>query len=232
VSGEIKGKGRWYDCDELVGLWNEATAVRRASTLVSSDDKKTMIYLDVGGNIGSCVMEMLQSTDARIVAFEPHPHNIAQLTETISRQPEDARQRVAIFPVGVGDVTGNFSMHMSTDNRGHSMVGEKAFAAFSGQTFLEAANIYVERLNDIFNMDKVVIPLMKMDIQGFECKALDGMTSMLPAVDILHTELDGDLLRGQGCSVQEMTNRITNAGFNLKVDGQNLVARRNRAQAP
>jgi FkbM family methyltransferase len=240
VSGQIKGIGRWSDCDELVGLWNEATAARRvrasSSSLASSasgEHKKTMIYVDVGGNIGSCVMEMLQSTDANIVVFEPHPHNLAQLTTTISRQPDEhVRNRVVIFPVGVGDVVGNFTMHMSSNNRGHSVVGETAFAERPGQQFLEAEKIYVERLNDIFDMDKVVIPLMKMDIQGFECKALDGMTSLLPAVDILHTELDAVFLKNQGCSPQAMTMRIASAGFSLKVNGANLVARRNIAQSP
>jgi FkbM family methyltransferase len=70
---------------------------------------------------------------------------------------------------------------------------------FSGQQFLSAASIFVEQLDDIFNLDEVVIPLLKMDIQGFECKALDGMTSLLSTVDLIFTEADQALLQGQGC---------------------------------
>jgi FkbM family methyltransferase len=230
VSGQIKHSGRWHECDALVGFWKEAVEKHTASSLASlPSHKKTPIYLDVDGNIvGSCVMEMLQSrTDAKIVVFEPHPYNLAQITTTIMGQPEHVRKRVAIFPVGVGDVTGNFTMYMSTDNRGHSVVGKKV-EAFSGQQFLSAESIFVEKLDDIFNLDEVVIPLLKMDIQGFECKALDGMTSLLSTVDMIFTEADQALLQGQGCTVEGMTSQITNANFSVQNNGNNMIARKNQ----
>lgn len=229
VSGMIKDIGRWDECDGLVGLWKEATE-KQGAFLTSL---KTAIYLDVGGNIGSCVMEMLQSTDAKIVVFEPHPHNLAQITTTIMGQPEQVRKRVIIFPVGVGDVTSNFAMHMNAVNRGYSVVGadlqatvENPSLTFSDSYFLSAVPIFVERLDDIFNMDEVVIPLLKIDIEGFECKALDGMASLLSTVDSIKTELIGPHLERQGCTVEGLTSRITNAGFHVVVDGQNMIASR------
>ena len=62
VSDAIRRKGRWADCDPLPKLWNEAKT-----------GAKNEVYVEIGANIGSCVMEMLMSTDANIVAFEPTP---------------------------------------------------------------------------------------------------------------------------------------------------------------
>jgi FkbM family methyltransferase len=229
VSGKLMTIGRFEDCDNLPSLWREATekySFARQHTLKSN---KTMIYLDVGGNIGSCVMEMLHSTDdaVNIVVFEPHPHNLAQLTRTIHGLAPHFRNRVVVFPIGVGDVTdGNFTMHMASNNRGNSVIGPTPIKDAPSQEFLRPTSIFVERLNDIFNADEVVIPLMKMDIQGFECKAWDGMSSILPVVDIIKTEAERKFLIGQGCRPQELRKRISIAGFTFK-GRLNIIAKRN-----
>jgi hypothetical protein len=54
VSSMIQTCGRWYDCDTLVTLWNA----------VESDKGSKSIYIEIGANIGSCVMQMLFSTNA------------------------------------------------------------------------------------------------------------------------------------------------------------------------
>ena len=41
------------------------------------------VYLDIGANIGACIMTMLLASDAFIVAFEPNPANLFRLTSTL-----------------------------------------------------------------------------------------------------------------------------------------------------
>lgn len=64
----------------------------------------TSLYLDIGGNIGSCVMEMLLSTNASIVAFEPHPMNLYNVKKTMSYLGKEYQDRLLLFPVGLGGV--------------------------------------------------------------------------------------------------------------------------------
>lgn len=190
---------------------------------------KTLFYLELGGNIGSCLMEMLQSTNANVVIFEPHPLNLSQMTTTLMRQPQAVRDRVALFPIGVGDVTAEFEMHMASNNCGNSVL-EKPLKDAPSQQFIAPTRVYVERLDDIFKTDdnknnNLVIPLVKMDIQGYECKALSGMPNLLKSVHTITTEADKFWKTGHGCSPENLKNYLGN--FNVK-GGYQVVARRKK----
>ena len=93
------------------------------------------IYFEIGANIGSCVMEMLLSTDdAKIVAFEPHPRNQFVLKSTIKRLPQELQRRVAFFPIGLGDVSTTSTIFAAKGNMGNSVVG-KIIKDSGGQEF-------------------------------------------------------------------------------------------------
>lgn len=77
VSDEIRHNKHWYDCDVLPSLWNEVGYI--------GSGEESSYYVDIGSNIGSCVIEMLLATDAKIIAFEPHPMNYST-----SRRPSRA----------------------------------------------------------------------------------------------------------------------------------------------
>jgi hypothetical protein len=91
VSNMIQREGRWKDCDMLGTLWNAA----------EYDKGSKSIYIEIGANIGSCVMQMLFSTNASIVAFEPDPRNFAQLTTTLMVMDCAHRNRVSLFPLAL-----------------------------------------------------------------------------------------------------------------------------------
>ena len=88
VSRKIQRLRCWNDCDALVTLWNEAVQDMGATDdRTTTTNGNTLFYLELGGNIGSCLMDMLQSTNATIVIFEPHPLNLSQMTTTLMKQP-------------------------------------------------------------------------------------------------------------------------------------------------
>ena len=228
VSASLKRKGHWGDCNVLSGLWTEAVARihnRNSNNNNTSheEDGKTMIYLEAGGNIGSCVMEMLHSTDAKIVVAEPHPRNQAQMTTTLMALPEDMRNRVTLFPIGVGDTASTFPLNMASNNAGNSVINAFVKDAPS-QQFLAPIQVSVERLDSLLNSNSVTIPLFKMDIQGFECRALDGMTSLLSRIDTIRTEVAPPFLLEQGCSPEGLKSRFTNNGFKIVSAGADLTA--------
>ena len=54
-------------------------------------------------------------------------------------------------------------------------------------------------------------PFSQMDVQGFECRAIDGMHELLgerKAVQAIVTEVSQPHLAAQGCSPDEMLNRL------------------------
>jgi hypothetical protein len=129
------GGGQWQDCPQLRKLWLKQFGVPitgRSSGTVDGPDtqpwptaKQGAVYLEVGTNIGSCLVDMLMHTDARIIAFEPAPANLFCLTSTLLKLPEEYRARVALFPIGAGDANIESVIYAKSDNHGHSVVRQR-----------------------------------------------------------------------------------------------------------
>jgi FkbM family methyltransferase len=167
VSTTIIRRGRWSDCDDLPILYN-----KRANPEVN------IFHIEIGANIGACVMEMLFSTDARIVAFEPNPKNLFCLTATLSKLDEELRNRVTLFPVALGEKTGSSTINMAKGNFGNSVVS-KIVKDTASQEFLPPLPIQVETLDDLLDPSHLNAGLVKMDAQGFECYIMNGMPAVL-----------------------------------------------------
>jgi len=86
VIRKIEQQKRFNHCNVLPQMWQNA-----------GPKQKQSVYLEIGANVGSCVMEMLLSTDANIVAFEPHPRNQFALQKSVEALPEAYQSRFASF---------------------------------------------------------------------------------------------------------------------------------------
>mmetsp|Transcript_17877 Transcript_17877/g.27797 ORF Transcript_17877/g.27797 Transcript_17877/m.27797 type:complete len:275 (-) Transcript_17877:191-1015(-) len=202
VSNSIRQIGRWADCDALSSYWT------------SNKHSHSSIYVEIGANIGSCVLEMLLETDANIIAFEPHPMNLFNLKKTISALDESFQSRVTLFPLGLGTEEDTVKIFAAHNNMGNSVIGTQIHDD-PGQKFKEEHQfeIYVERLDSILR-DSTNIKLVKMDAQGFECNILDGMGSgIASSIDTLKFECADKFLRGHGCSGTHLLERFFNFGF-------------------
>ena len=72
--------------------------------MAASDALETNpIYVEIGGNIGTCVMEMLLATDAHVVVFEPLPKNVALLAQALLLNEASLRNWVKLYPIALGD---------------------------------------------------------------------------------------------------------------------------------
>ena len=177
ISDSIRRDGNWKDCNVLSELWNEQ---KKNAT---DDPLLDYYYVDIGMNIGSCVMEMLLETDAKIIAFEPHPLNLYNLKKTVSQLDKSYQDRLLLFPIGLGNATSTSTIYSASNNMGNSVIGKIIQDGKSlTQIFDEKYQfiIFVERLDSILESNNIHnIRLMKMDAQGFECKILEGMGSNL-----------------------------------------------------
>jgi FkbM family methyltransferase len=147
VSGSIEGGGNWGDCHVLTGLL--------------AGTKRDPVYIDIGANIGACVMQVLLTTGATVLAFEPNPRNLFRLTSTLMNLPEELKGRVTLFPVALGDETTLTSIVTSPVNAGNTQVrrSEEEPLKISGgeqgasSGALEARDIPVERVDDLLSPD-------------------------------------------------------------------------------
>jgi FkbM family methyltransferase len=209
VSRAVINRGRWADCDVLTTQFDD-----------TNPDKKDRIFMDVGANIGACVLQMLFTTEAPVIAFEPEPMNLFCLTNTIMRLEPRYRDRFLLFPLALGDAEGGSIIHSKVGDYGNAVIGE-VVKDRNKEKFKNPTEIRIEALDTVITVDDENIALMKLHAQGSECLVLDGMPKMLPHIKAIHTEIGRKHLEKQGCSEEEYMKRLEDAGFeiqNLKKD--------------
>jgi FkbM family methyltransferase len=212
VSDSIRQHQRWGDCDHLPARWN-----------ASRTGAKNEVYVEIGANIGSCVMEILLSTDANVVAFEPTPRNYEVLSRTIYLLGPEYQQRVALFPIALGPESIKSLVYSAVGNMGNSVVGKPIQDLdVANQQFSEPVDIFIERIDSILTHD-VSVPLMKLDAQGFECQILDGMSSETAAnIHVIKFEQDSEKLKQQGC--MDLLPRLRSYGFAITDTEGEIIA--------
>jgi hypothetical protein len=123
VSGTIRSTMHLSHCDVLPKLWNDSAARLRHSSSNHDDDDDNIsnyVYVEIGANIGSCIMEMLLGTNAQIIAFEPHPMNVYNIKKTVSQLDKSYQDRLLLFPIGLGHKSEMSTIYSATGNMGNS----------------------------------------------------------------------------------------------------------------
>lgn len=202
VTSHIEATKRFHHCNILPKLWSQA------------EKKEDSIYLEIGANIGSCVVEMLLSTDAKIIAFEPHPKNLFVLLNTIAAMDESYQERVAVVPVALGGESSTDIIYAARGNMGNSVVG-KIIKDNRKQQFEEVDQhkIHVERLDSIISPD-VNVAFSKMDAQGFECNIVNGMgVALAEKIRQVKFEVSRNHLNNHGCL--DLLSKFRSLGYTI-----------------
>lgn len=152
------------------------------------------------------------STKAKIVAFEPHPMNAFNIKKAVSQLGKEYQDRLLLFPVGLGDAMSSSTIFSGHDNMGNSVIGQ-AVQDHGSQQFTEH-KVFVERMDAVLDASAIDnIRLIKMDCQGFECKAMDGMGALAEKIQTLKFEFARKWLNAQGCF--DIVDRMKRLGFKV-----------------
>ncbi|KAL3935895.1 MAG: hypothetical protein SGBAC_008674 [Bacillariaceae sp.] len=217
VSRAIINRGRWADCDVLTEQFES-----------THPNKKHKVFLDVGANIGACVLQMLFTTESPVIAFEPEPTNLFCLTNTILRLEPRYRDRFLLFPIALSDTqdatgdTTTTQIQAQVGDMGNAFLGDikagdkdKSKSQDEEEKFKRSIQVPVESLDSVLTSKKEDIALLKLHAQGHECKVLDGMPKLLPHIKAIHTEIYKNSLELQGCSADGYTKRLETVGFEI-----------------
>ena len=161
-------------------------------------------------------MTMLMRTEALVVVVEPSPANLYHLTSTLRRAADtrhDLHGRVLVLPFAAGTGTFRTTLYTAYQNSGNSVVGTRSplVRDHEGQQMDEQYAIETHALDDL--MDASHQRLLKLDVQGYECRALQGMARMLASVRTVKAEAADRWLRGHGCSSARLLDILSRSGF-------------------
>jgi len=208
----VLAHGHWPECADLPELYRRARA-------------DGGIVVDAGANIGACTLHMLLTTDAHVLAFEPGADNLFYFSSSLMQLREfftNAEQHLQLYPLAVGAANVSDELHATIGNAGHSVIGQRP-ALYAPRGHKPPQAIVVRTMDDVLwpRSQRSLLPptvsLLKLDVEGYECKALQGMAALLAAraIRLIKTEVFEYGLRAQGCSAIELQRSLQRAGFSL-----------------
>lgn len=150
-------------------IWHDATGEDYfIDEVLSIIDPK--LCLDIGANEGSYSKMLLESTGARIIAFEPLPMMVKSLEALRQSFPD----RFQVEACGIGDKTDQLTINYCPDRSVHaSFLSDAEAIDYIAST--DQSTVPVTTLDEyLSNAELGDIDFIKIDVEGFEGKVLDG----------------------------------------------------------
>ena len=173
---------------------------------------KGMNCLDLGSNIGyyATIESKLIGNSGKVYAMEPIPRNFNLLKQNIK---VNNLKNVQPFNMAASNYDGQINLYLSnksnlcsaikTDTLLNQTITRKATTVDS---FLETENIQPENIN-----------LLRMDVEGYETKILEGAKNLLEHSKniTLFIEFHTAIIKSQGINLEDTFGLIEDYGFTL-----------------
>jgi FkbM family methyltransferase len=160
-----------------------------------------MVFVDIGANIGyfTLLAAVLVGPEGRVIAFEPNPDNCDLLQQSIAANGFD---NISLHPYAVAESEQEFQLDVGgTSSNGRVIdFSSQAVPGDGPPRLIRAVAL------DHFLVDEPRIDVIKMDIEGAEPRALQGMEQIIARHrPVLITEFSPHLI--------EVTSHMAPAAF-------------------
>ena len=215
---------KWYSDSANAVEGSSAPKRRRRPFWLRGSEE---LFFDVGANIGACTVEvLLRVPEARVIAVEPSASNLFYLTSSLVALGRAApglrvRERVLVVRAAVGNAS---AVDVATREEGN--YGATSMGSWH-PPLRNDDRVAVRAFDDVIETGRLrpYASLLKMDVEGFECRALQGMRRVLGTVGVLQVELSRRGLELQGCGNQtthegaeNLLGALYSLGFNVETE--------------
>jgi FkbM family methyltransferase len=167
-----------------------------------------MTVYDLGANIGytTLLFAKVVGETGRVLAVEPLPANVARLRAAVELNHMQGRVTVVERAIGPRRGRETFLVHRSPG------MGRLEQATGRAESFQDAVEVEVASVDDLLYAEGFPPPhLVKMDLEGGEGRALEGMGRLLRDVKpILLIEVHGRI------AAKETWARLATAGYTVR----------------
>ena len=176
--------------DEVCGLLRTAKTYEPGVTAVIERVLSPgMTFVDIGANIGyfSVLASKKVANTGKVFAIEPYPYNIKLIQQNIALNQCD---NVDVLPFALSKTKGFLSYDDSAGNSGNVGDLDSNFAKF-----LKSTIVYSMPLDELID-SATKVDLIKMDIEGAEYLALQGMQRIISEhAPIIISEISDEFLK-------------------------------------
>src|SRR6218665_1540609 len=178
--------------------------------------------VDIGVNNGWVMMNLakiVKQNDGKVYGFEPYPPTYSRAVSNIS---SNKITNAILYNLGCGDTDAEVKMvSVISTNSGQNRIVEDA--AVNNEENLQVVKIV--RLDEYLN-NAAKIDLIKIDVEGFEKKVLEGAVDILQKdKPVLFIEVDDRLLKANNSSAANLISFLEkfNYSITLAKTGQALT---------
>jgi len=190
----------------------------RESEILKNLVKKGMKLVDIGANIGyyTLLFSKWVGEDGIVFSFEPESENFELLKKNINI---NRAENVRCYQKAISSKNESRLLFLAPENKGDHKIIDLHESEISEKTMVECVTL------DSSEASKHKIDLIKMDIQGSEMLALNGMTETLEKNQdiIILTEIWPYGIEKSGYSPTEFFDKLKKYGFEISVIGEKEV---------
>jgi FkbM family methyltransferase len=223
-STDVRGHRMFLDPRDSLDLSLNQVYEPFETSLVEQLVKEGDTVLDVGANIGyyTLILARLVGPSGKVIAFEPDPENFALLRKNIEI---NGYKNVVLVNAALSDQRGTLKLYFCEANRGD----HRTYASEESRPSIE---IEAMRFDGYTGGIPPQVDFIKMDIQGAEGKALQGMRELLKRSQQLQILMEfwPLALHRAGDSPEALIQLLTSSGFTAQY--VNEVDKRTEPVAP
>jgi FkbM family methyltransferase len=170
-SAEVDGHKMLLDSRDSLGISIKGIYDPGGTAVVKKAVKPGDIVLDIGANIGyyTLIFARLAGETGKVYAFEPEPANFSILKKNVEM---NGYKNVVLVQKAVSNRNGKTRLYLASGNTSDHRI----YDSQDGRRYIDVETI---QLDDYFSRSREKINFIKMDIQGAEGLALQGMTGLL-----------------------------------------------------
>jgi FkbM family methyltransferase len=206
---KVQGHLMWLDEKDALELATNEIYEPVETALIKKALLPGDVFIDIGANIGyyTLLAARLVGPHGRVVAFEPDPSNFRLLGKNIF---QNGYSNVIPVNLAVSDRSRNAHLFRSRTNPGDHRIYD------SGDR-RESIPIRTVSLDDYFKKLDKRVHFIKMDIQGAEAKAFQGMKGLVRANRHLGlvAEFCGKNIKNCGSDPKRFLSALKSMGFKV-----------------
>jgi FkbM family methyltransferase len=169
------------------------------------------VFVDGGAHIGlySLLADRLGCAGLAVLAFEPDPYNQRAFRWNLRA---NRCRKVNMFPAAVSDTTGSARLVISDGTIGSSLNLERT--EIGGTHLLEVKTVALDSVLKDYSCKNL---LVKLDIEGAEIRALQGMASTLRNAErvAIICEINPEAIKAGGKTTEDLLARLRDADLQV-----------------